>query len=284
MNYRHGFHAGNFADVLKHVVLMRILTHLNAKATPYRVVDTHAGAGRYDLGSEEALRTHEWKDGVARIDRSPLAAPVEALLKPWRDAVSGARALYGADAYPGSPWLCRQAMRPDDRLIAAELHEHTHKKLVQAIGRDERCKALAIDGWNVLRGNVPPKERRGLVLIDPPFEKQSEIDDIVAGVTQAWKRWPGGIYAIWYPIKRRAERARLHAGLKASGIPDIVAADFFREPFTPSETLVGSGLVVINPPYTFREEAAQVMAILKQVLGKDGKGSFEMVAISAEQS
>ncbi len=268
MNYRHGFHAGNFADVLKHVVLMRILTHLNGKATPYRVVDTHAGAGRYDLGSEEALRTHEWKDGVARIDRSPLSAPVEALLKPWRDAVSGARALYGPDAYPGSPWLCRHAMRPDDRLIAAELHEHTHKKLVQAIGRDERCKALAIDGWNALRGNVPPKERRGLVLIDPPFEEKDEFATLEAELIAAHRKWPTGIYALWYPVKDKLAVANLIAGITAAGIGRLLRLEIDVDRPEAAGGLSATGMLVVNPPWLLAQEARILLPALTERLAQ----------------
>lgn len=268
MNYRHGFHAGNFADVLKHVVLMRILTHLNGKTTPYRVVDTHAGAGRYDLGSEEALRTHEWKDGVARIDRSPLAPAVEALLKPWRDAVSGARALYGADAYPGSPWLCRNAMRPDDRLIAAELHEHTHKKLVQAIGRDPRCKALAIDGWNALRGNVPPKERRGLVLIDPPFEEKDEFATLEAELIAAHAKWPTGIYALWYPVKDKLAVANLLAGITQAGIGRLLRLEIDVDRPEAAGGLSATGMLVVNPPWMLAEEARILLPALTERLAQ----------------
>ncbi|PZN97437.1 MAG: 23S rRNA (adenine(2030)-N(6))-methyltransferase RlmJ [Hyphomicrobiales bacterium] len=268
MNYRHGFHAGNFADVLKHVVLMRILTHLNAKATPYRVVDTHAGAGRYDLGSDEALRTHEWKDGVARIDRSPLSAAVEVLLKPWRDAVSGARALYGADAYPGSPWLCRHAMRPDDRLIAAELHEHTHKKLVTAIGRDERCKALAIDGWNALRGNVPPKERRGLMLIDPPFEEKDEFAKLETELIAAHAKWPTGIYALWYPVKDKLAVANLLAGITQAGIGRLLRLEIDVDRPEAAGGLSATGMLVVNPPWMLAEEARILLPALTERLAQ----------------
>jgi 23S rRNA (adenine2030-N6)-methyltransferase len=268
MNYRHGFHAGNFADVLKHVVLMRILTHLNAKPAPYRVVDTHAGAGRYDLGSEEALRTHEWKDGVARIDRSPLAPAVEALLKPWRDAVSGARALHGADAYPGSPWLCRHAMRPDDRLIAAELHEHTHKKLVQAIGRDPRCKALAIDGWNVLRGNVPPKERRGLVLIDPPFEEKDEFATLESELIAAHRKWPTGIYALWYPVKDRLAVANLLAGINQAGIGRLLRLEIDVDRPEAAGGLSATGMLIVNPPWMLADEAQIILPALTERLAQ----------------
>jgi 23S rRNA (adenine2030-N6)-methyltransferase len=268
MNYRHGFHAGNFADVLKHVVLMRVLTHLNAKDTPYRIVDTHAGAGRYDLGSEEALRTHEWKDGVARIDRSPLAPAVEALLKPWRDAVSGARALYGPEAYPGSPWLCRHAMRPDDRLIAAELHPPTHKKLVQAISRDERCKALAIDGWNALRGNVPPKERRGLVLIDPPFEEKDEFATLEAELIAAHRKWPTGIYALWYPVKDKLAVANLLAGINQAGIGRLLRLEIDVDRPDAAGGLSATGMLIVNPPWRLAEEARILLPALTERLAQ----------------
>lgn len=268
MNYRHGFHAGNFADILKHVVLMRVLTHLNAKDTPYRVVDTHAGAGRYDLASEEALRTHEWKDGVARLDQAPLAAPVEALLKPWRDAVAGARALYGPNAYPGSPWLCRQAMRRDDRLIAAELHPQTHKKLVAAIGRDERCKALAIDGWNALRGNVPPKERRGVVLIDPPFEEKDEFATLAAELIAAHRKWATGIYAVWYPIKDRRAVEGLIDCVLAAGIGRLLRLEIDVDRPEAAGGLSATGMLIVNPPWMLGDEARTILPALSERLAQ----------------
>ena len=277
MNYRHAFHAGNFADVVKHALLVSIVEYLKRKDKKFRVIDTHAGRGRYDLSREEATRTGEHLDGISRLMESPSAQAPE--LQAYLDIVRAE----GAGSYPGSPLIARRLMRRQDRLSAYELHPFEAEALKEVFAGDVQAKVIALDAWLALGAHLPPKEKRGLVLIDPPFEKTSEIDDIIEGVTQAYKRWPGGIYAIWYPIKRRNERARLHAGLKASGIPKIVAADFFREPFTTEEKLVGSGLVVVNPPYTFPEEAERLMAILKQVLGKDGKGSFEMVAISAEQ-
>jgi 23S rRNA (adenine2030-N6)-methyltransferase len=268
MNYRHGFHAGNFADVLKHVVLTRILAHLNAKDSAYRIVDTHAGAGRYDLGSEEALRTHEWKDGVARVDRSPLAAPVEAILKPWRDALSGARALYGPDAYPGSPWLCRQAMRAEDRLIAAELHPQTHKKLANVLGRDARCKALAIDGWNALRGNLPPKERRGLVLIDPPFEEKDEFATLAAEFIAAHRKWPTGIYALWYPVKDRRAVENLLSAIMAAGIGKLLRLEIDIDRPEAAGGLSATGLLVVNPPWTLADETRILLPALTERLAQ----------------
>lgn len=279
MNYRHGFHAGNFADILKHVMLMRILTHLNAKDKPYRVIDTHAGAGRYDLGSDEALRTHEWRDGVARLDQAPLAPAVEELLAPWRKAVAAARALYGADAYPGSPWLCRQAMRADDRLIAAELHDNTYRKLVQAIGTDTRCKALAIDGWVALGANVPPKERRGLVLIDPPFEEKDEFATLASAFIAAWQKWPTGTYALWYPIKDRQAVDGLVTTISEAGIGRLLRLEIDVDRPEAAGGLGATGLLVVNPPWLLAQEAEILLPALCERLAQGPRPRYRCEAI-----
>ncbi len=279
MNYRHGFHAGNFADILKHVMLMRILTHLNGKDKPYRIIDTHAGAGRYDLSSDEALRTHEWRDGVARLDQSLLAPAVEELLAPWRKAVAAARALYGADAYPGSPWLCRQAMRADDRLIAAELHENTHRKLVQAIGSDSRCKALAIDGWVALGANVPPKERRGLVLIDPPFEEKDEFATLAGAFIAAWHKWPTGTYALWYPVKDRRAVDGLVSAISDAGIGRLLRLEIDVDRPEAAGGLGATGLLVVNPPWLLAQEAEILLPALCERLAQGPRPRYRCEAI-----
>ncbi len=279
MNYRHGFHAGNFADILKHVMLMRILTHLNGKDKPYRIIDTHAGAGRYDLGSDEALRTHEWRDGVARLDQSLLAPAVEELLAPWRKAVAAARTLYGADAYPGSPWLCRQAMRADDRLIAAELHENTYRKLVQAIGSDSRCKALAINGWVALGANVPPKERRGLVLIDPPFEEKDEFATLASAFIAAWHKWPTGTYALWYPVKDRRAVDRLIEVIDEAGIGRLLRLEIDVDRPEAAGGLGATGLLVVNPPWLLAQEAEILLPALCERLAQGPRPRYRCEAI-----
>ncbi|HEV7334825.1 MAG TPA: 23S rRNA (adenine(2030)-N(6))-methyltransferase RlmJ [Bosea sp. (in: a-proteobacteria)] len=279
MNYRHGFHAGNFADILKHVMLMRILTHLNGKDKPYRIIDTHAGAGRYDLGSDEALRTHEWRDGVARLDQSLLAPAVEELLAPWRKAAAAARTLYGADAYPGSPWLCRQAMRADDRLIAAELHENTYRKLVQAIGSDSRCKALAIDGWVALGANVPPKERRGLVLIDPPFEEKDEFATLAGAFVAAWRKWPTGTYALWYPIKDRRAADGLVSAISDAGIGRLLRLEIDVDRSEAAGGLGATGLLVVNPPWLLAQEAEILLPALCERLAQGPRPRYRCEAI-----
>lgn len=275
MNYRHAFHAGNFADVVKHALLTVIVEYLKRKDKPFRVLDTHAGRGRYDLSGDEAARTGEHREGIARLLASPAARAPELA------AYLAAVAAEGPLAYPGSPAILRRLLRRQDRLSACERHPEEAASLAALFAGDVQVKTFALDGWLALGAHLPPKERRGLVLIDPPFEQPNEIDRILQGLAGAYKRWPTGLYAVWYPLKRPAERDRLHAGLKASGIAGIVAAEFFREPFTPAETLVGSGLAVVNPPYTFTADASAIMANLEQVLGKGGRGFSRMVAIAA---
>lgn len=264
MNYRHAFHAGNFADVVKHALLCRLIDYLKRKEKPFRVVDTHAGRGLYDLSGDEASRTREGEAGILRLLASP--AWDDPLLAGYRSAIEETAARHGVDFYPGSPLIARHLLRRQDRLSAYELHPEEADHLQELFAGDVQTKAIALDGWLALGAHLPPKEKRGLVLIDPPFEETGEIETIVDGLVRAHSRWPGGIYAAWYPIKQRERHRRFHELLRASGIPDIVAADFFREGFTPDERLVGSGLVVVGPPYTFREEAEAVMRLLLPVL------------------
>ena len=175
MNYRHAFHAGSFADVVKHAVLVRILTHLRAKPAAFRVLDTHAGAGLNDLAGPEASRSPEWREGIARLLAAPVAEPARALIAPYLDAVAGLNPAGRLVTYPGSPALVLALLRPQDRLIACELEPNAAAALARHLGRDRRSKAIALDGWTALNAYVPPKERRGLVLIDPPFEDEGRF-------------------------------------------------------------------------------------------------------------
>ena len=205
MNYRHTFHAGNFADVVKHAVLALLIERLKAKATAFRVIDTHAGAGLYDLAGEQARRTDEWKGGIGRLLGKSPDPSLAALLSPYLSAVEAAQTLappgpdHSPRLYPGSPWIARHLLRPQDRLTAVELHPEDAASLSQLFAGDRQVKVIALDGWNALGAFVPPKERRGLVLIDPPFEERDEFDRLLAGLVKAHRRWPTGVYALWYP-------------------------------------------------------------------------------------
>src|SRR6266446_9340448 len=190
MNYRHAYHAGNFADVVKHAVLVRILVHLCGKPAAYRVIDTHAGAGLYDLAGPEAARSLEWRAGIHRLLAMPTAEPARALLAPYLDVVAGLNGAGRLTTYPGSPALARAFLRPQDRLLACELEPHAASALMRNFARDRRVKVVAIDGWTALNAYVPPPERRGLVLVDPAFEDAGDFARLARGLEIAHRKWP----------------------------------------------------------------------------------------------
>src|SRR3954452_3694930 len=222
MNYRHAFHAGNFADVVKHAVLARILTHLRAKPAAFRVLDTHAGAGLYDLTGDEATRSLEWREGIARLFTAKMAEPVRTLLAPYLDVVAGLNGGGALNCYPGSPALVRAFLRAQDRLIACELEPAAAAALTRHLAGDRRAKAIAIDGWTALNAYVPPPERRGIVLRDPPFEKEDDFARLTRGLETAHRKWAGGIFLLWYPIKDREQPDALVRRLRRSGIPKLL--------------------------------------------------------------
>src|SRR5437868_3009455 len=203
MNYRHAFHAGNFADVLKHIVLTRILLYLQEKPAAFRVIDTHAGAGRYDLTGSEAERSGEWRTGIARIMQARFSEKALPLVAPYLDIVRAFNAKAELKAYPGSPLIARALLRPQDRLTACEIEPGARKALIDALRRDTQARVVDLDGWTALNAFVPPNERRGLVLIDPPFEAKDEFERLADGFGEAFRKWPTGSYLIWYPVKSR---------------------------------------------------------------------------------
>jgi 23S rRNA (adenine2030-N6)-methyltransferase len=254
MNYRHAFHAGGFADVIKHVILVRILVHLRGKPAAFRVIDTHAGAGRYDLTSEEASRGGEWREGIARVVAAPFGQSARDLLSPYLEAVAACSSDRALAAYPGSPVLVRALLRPQDRLIACELEPTAAAALARELGRDPRCKAVAIDGWTALNAYVPPKERRGLILTDPPFEEAAEFARLAQGVEAAHRKWATGTYLLWYPIKERDEPDALARRLRRSGLSKILRVEL-RVPIPRGSSRLGAcGLIVVNPPWTLTAE------------------------------
>lgn len=275
MNYRHAFHAGNFADVVKHAVLARILVHLAAKETPFRVLDTHAGIGLYDLSSDEAVRTGEWLDGIARLIETPLPAEIDELLAPWLDAVAACNGLTSRRhltrarlaRYPGSPLVIRAALRPGDRASVTELHPGDAETLAALFAGDARLKVTELDGWLALKSFLPFKERRGLVAIDPPFEKPGEFDRIVSGLVGAVRRFAHGIYLVWHPIKAAADLQRYHAALAASGIRKILSVEFAVAPPGADGPLGACGLTIVNPPWKLAEEIERLLPVLVERLG-----------------
>ena len=270
MNYRHAFHAGNFADVFKHALLARVLSYMVQKPAPLRFVDTHAGLGVYDLAGDEATRTGEWREGVGRIEPSAVPEALAGTLAPYLAAV-GPR---GADGtwrqYPGSPAVAQWVLRPEDRMTLCELHPEDAEALRRNMGRDPRVRVLASDGYAALNAVLPPPERRGLVLVDPPFEKSREFDALLSAILGAHRRWPTGSYMMWYPLKDRAAVGRFSGALAGSGMKRVLQLHLLvGDP--EAGPLAGAGLAFVNPPYTLRDEAEILLPWLAEVLARPGQ-------------
>ena len=275
MNYRHAFHAGNHADVLKHIVLLALVDALKRKDTPFFVLDTHAGRGRYLLGGAESRKTSEADEGVFRLLDAPhLPALVEAYLR----TVQANNPVGALVAYPGSPLLVAQAMREQDRLAACELQPEEAAALKDLFAQDPRVAVHARDGYGAMKALLPPRAgtqriARGLVLIDPPYESQdAEYPQIIAALRDALARWPAATYAVWYPIKQR--RSLLPFFRKAAALPSKGAfvAELQVRPDDSPLRLNGSGMLVINPPWQFDQALAPVLPVLANALGETGAG------------
>ena len=274
MNYRHAFHAGNFADCMKHALVHAIVAALLRKATPFRVLDTHAGIGTYDLQANEARRTGEWREGIGRLTRV-----TDGPLLPWLEVVRG----FGTATYPGSPALIRAMLRPEDRLLLCELHPEDAATLRAAYRRDAQVAVHQRDGYEAASALTPFPERRGLVLMDPPFEAADEFDRLADAIRRVSRRFGTAVIAAWYPIKGRAPSRAFRDGVAASGLRDVVACEFhLREPTDPAR-LNGCGLLVVHPPYGFEEAARAILADLLGHLsdGEAGAGA-DMIRVALE--
>ena len=275
MNYHHDYHAGNFADVLKHVILARVVTYMKQKPRPFRVIDTHGGAGRYDLAGTAASKTGEWREGIARLFDAELPPAAAELLAPYLETV---RAMNGAELryYPGSPLIARHLMRPDDVLIANELNTADFARLKDELRPFKSTTVLNIDARHAVKSLLPPKERRGLVLVDPPFEERSEFADLATAVGEAMSRFETGTYVIWYPLKDEAAADRFvatatsRAGLEFLDVRLSVMMSFA------GLGLTASGVLVINPPYMLEAELETIMPVLKDQLAEGSGADFEL--------
>lgn len=276
MNYRHAYHAGNFADVLKHAVLARVIDYLKLKPQAFRVIDTHAGIGRYDLESVEAGKTGEWTRGIGQLLSGPApGAEVRSLLAPYLETVRSLNVPEHLRFYPGSPLVARTLMRRGDQLVANELHDEDHV-LLEALFRDTAdTKVLNLDAWIAVKSLLPPKERRGLVLIDPPFEDPGEFTRIKEGLTQGLRRFASGIYMIWYPLKDGAEADRFLAGVRHIAAKGLDVRLMTKAPDADAG-LTGTGLIVVNPPYRLRAELELLLPYLRDVLGQGAGASYEI--------
>jgi len=280
MNYRHVYHAGNFADVLKHVVLALVIERLKQKDTPFRVIDTHAGVGFYALNHGPADKTGEWRQGIGRLygaEARPLSVDVAAILAPYLDLIAAENEAAGSGQitrYPGSPLIARRLLRRGDQLVVNELHPDDRARLAELFARDGQVKVLGLDGWIALKSLLPPKERRGVVLIDPPFEEPDELIRITEGLAEAVRRFETGTYLLWYPIKDPKIVARFHRAIAETCPRDCLVAEVMLRQARHPEKLNGCGLIIVNPPWLLEEQLGKVLPALAERFAEgDGAGS-----------
>jgi 23S rRNA (adenine2030-N6)-methyltransferase len=278
MNYRHAFHAGNFADVFKHTILVGLLEALKTKQTPFCYFDTHAGSGRYDLHGEEARKTREHLDGVLRLlGATRLPTPMHIYLNLVR-ALNTGSGPHDLAVYPGSPMLANLLLRAQDRAILCETQPDEADKLAALFAADARTSVHRRDGYAALAALTPPKQRRGLALIDPPFEAQEdEFRAIQTALKSAHARWPTGTYAVWYPIKLRQHIAPFHRWFARHNIRKVVMAELLLHPDNSALRLNGCGMVIVNPPWKFDRLLAEMLPCLQHHLsqGRFGQHSVE---------
>ena len=273
MNYRHAFHAGNHADVLKHIVLLALCDALVAKPGACFALDTHAGRGLYRLDGEAAGKTGEALDGIARLQAE---APHEPLVQRYLAAVRACRQRHGAHAYPGSPWLLAHALRAQDRIAACELHPEEAHVLREQFAGDPRVAVHQRDGYAALKALLPPRHGetrfgRGLVLVDPPYEAQlDEFDVALAALREALARWPQGMVALWYPIKQRRALAAIQRRFAALEAKSILQAELLVRPDDSPLRMNGSGMLLLNPPWQFDRTLAPALEAIRAALGEAG--------------
>jgi 23S rRNA (adenine2030-N6)-methyltransferase len=269
MNYRHAYHAGNFADVFKHTVLVGLIEALKQKQTPICYFDTHAGSGRYDLHGEQALKTREHVDGVLRLlDAARLPASLHVYLNLVR-AMNGTRPAHDLAVYPGSPLLASLLLRDDDRMQLCELQPDEAAKLRDVMRGDPRATVHERDGYAALKALLPPAQKRGLVLIDPPFEAQDgEFRAIETALKAAHARWATAVYAVWYPIKLRQHVTPFHRWLRASGLRKVLVSELLLHPDNSALRLNGCGMALINTPFKFDRQLEELLPVLTQHLAQ----------------
>ncbi|XUM22653.1 23S rRNA (adenine(2030)-N(6))-methyltransferase RlmJ [Bradyrhizobium oligotrophicum S58] len=281
MNYRHAFHAGGFADVIKHIVLTRILVYLQEKPAAFRVIDTHAGAGLYDLTGDEAIRSGEFLTGIARLLQARLTDQAYALLAPYLDIVRSFNPTAELVAYPGSPLIARALLRAAGPHDPVRARADPRKQLIDQLRRDTQARVVDLDGWVALPAFVPPNERRGVVLIDPAFEAKDEFERLADRFAAAFAKWTTGIYVLWYPAKSRRATEELSdrvAALAAAAKPPgkVLRIEFSVAPQIEGEALTSTGLLIVNPPWTLHDELKLILQELQKPLGQGGAARFRI--------
>ncbi len=280
LSYRHGFHAGNFADVLKHTVLVHMLEYMTQKDKPLRIIDTHAGAGVYKLSGPQAQKNREFDTGIGPLwTHAQIPAAIGRLL----ELVKSLNDRSSLQIYPGSPLIAQNLMRPIDRLFLHELHPSDYQFLRDAMRSDKRVKVLDEDGLASLQALLPPLERRALVLIDPSYEIKSDYQQVVKQVISAHKRFAVGTFAIWYPVVNRLRIDEMELALKKSGINNIQLMEFALAPDSLEHGMTASGMIVINPPWTLWSAMEETLPWLVDNLSEPGQGFYRLEQLVAEK-
>ena len=281
MNYRHIYHAGNFADCLKHTVFSRIITYMQRKDKAFRIIDTHAGPGIYDLSSEEAQKTGEWKDGIGRLLQAQWSKKAKELLEPYFSAVEAYNSDGKLQFYPGSPMLARNLMRKQDRLTLNELHPEDFKSLSKHFAGDIQVKTQEISGWSGLKSNLPPKEKRGILLVDPAFEEKGDFFRMVRGAGEALERFSTGTMCFWYPIKHGLEMKEFnHDMTNVVGHPNTIVTELWVK--DSQKSLNGSGMVIVNPPFTLVNELRIILPEMAKILSQGDDSGWRVNVLVGE--
>ena len=280
LSYRHSFHAGNHADVLKHIVLMLILENLKLKEKGFFYLDTHSGVGRYRLSSNESEKTAEYKEGIERLwEQTDLPEDVARYVKMIKKLNYGGKELR---YYAGSPLIATELLRPQDRALLTELHPSDYPILRNNFSDYKNVTVKCDNGFQQVKATLPPKERRGLVLIDPPYELKEDYDLVVKAIEEGYKRFATGTYAIWYPVVLRQQTKRIFKGLEATGIRKILKIELSVRPDSNQRGMTASGMVVINPPWTLETQMKEILPYLTKTLVPEGTGSWTVDWITPE--
>lgn len=275
MNYRHSYHAGYFADVFKHVLLLALLESYFAKDTPFFYMDTHAGIGRYDLRALPSQKTQEYSQGIGKIAdyTGKMSESLQKYLRIVKDLNAGRVNQF--DFYPGSPRIARALLRPQDRMLLSELHPEDYIRLKQEFAGDKQVIVHHYDAYHALKAFLPPEQKRGLVLIDPPFEKPNEFTAMLESLTLATQRWSTGCFALWYPLKNPTKVNKFYRDLSNSGLRNILYCELAIAPLS-EERLTACGMVIVNPPWQFQQGLGKLLKELTALLSYPAKGSWRL--------
>lgn len=279
MNYQHAYHAGNFADVFKHIILVLLIEALQQKEKPFCYLDTHAGAGCYDLWGEAVQKTGEYRDGIAILAE---LKDIPDSLQLYLNIIKKFNPDDSLRYYPGSPVIVQQLLRLQDKMILCEIVPHVYQELRHFFTYDSRVAVHQQDAFLALKAFLPPQQKRGLVLIDPPYEIEGEFEQVTKGLKLAWQRWPQAIYAAWYPLTKRASIIQFHQQLKLTQIKPILLIELSILANDAPAGLSGCGMIIINPPWQFEEKIKTLLPWLWHVLSKAGAGSSRVEWLVAE--